>query len=63
MLDGYFADTGGTIVVPPISGIKARLCHAAQMALKNAIAEATIDAPINRLGKLSNALPKLTNLR
>lgn len=50
-LDGYFADTGGTMVVPPISGVKARLCHATQMALKNALAEATAGAPINRIGK------------
>src|SRR4051812_45661591 len=31
-LDGYFADTGGTRVVPPVSAEKARLCHAAQQA-------------------------------
>src|SRR5688572_5802823 len=30
-LDGYFADTGGTIVVPPVAGIKARLCHATRL--------------------------------
>lgn len=50
-LDGYFADTGGTIVVPPVSGIKARLCHAAQLALRRALAEARAGAPINRIGK------------
>jgi len=50
-LDGYFADTGGTVVVPPISRIKARLCHATQLALKHAVAEAKAGAPINRIGK------------
>lgn len=50
-LDGYFADTGGTIVVPPVSSIKARLCHATQLALKNALAEAKAGAPINQIGK------------
>ncbi len=50
-LDGYFADTGSTMVVPPISRIKARLCHAAQMALKKALAEAKAGASINRIGK------------
>ena len=51
-LDGYFADTGGTIVVPPISALKARLCHATQLALKNALAEAKAGAPINRIGRV-----------
>lgn len=50
-LDGYFADTGGTIVVPPVATVKARLCHATQLALKNALAEARAGAPINRIGK------------
>ena len=50
-LEGYFADTGGTIVVPPVTKIKARLCHATQLALKHALAEARAGAPINRIGK------------
>ena len=29
-LDGYFADTGGTIVVPPATPQKTRLCHASR---------------------------------
>ena len=49
--DGYFADTGGTTVVPPGSPIKTRLCHATQVALERAMSEATADAPINRIGK------------
>lgn len=50
-LDGYFADTGGTIVVPPVTAQKTRLCHATQLALTNALREAKADAPINRIGK------------
>lgn len=50
-LEGYFADTGGTMVVPPVSSIKARLCHATQLALQNALAEAKAGAPINQIGK------------
>lgn len=50
-LEGYFADTGGTMVVPPVSSVKARLCHATQLALKNALAEAKAGAPINQIGK------------
>lgn len=51
-LDGYFADTGGTTVVPPVASIKARLCHATRLALKHALVEARADAPINRIGKV-----------
>lgn len=50
-LDGYFADTGGTIVVPPVAEHQARLCHATQLALKNALVEAKAGAPLNRIGK------------
>lgn len=49
--EGYFADTGGTTVVPPASRVKARLCHATRLALKNALAEARAGAPINRIGR------------
>ncbi len=50
-LNGYFADTGATMVVPPISPTKARLCHATRVALDSALAQATADAPINGIGK------------
>lgn len=50
-LDGYFADTGGTRVVPPSSPVKQRLCHATRLALDAALAEATDGAPLNRIGR------------
>ena len=50
-LDGYFADTGGTVVVPPVATSKARLCHATKLALTRAMAEARAGAPINLIGK------------
>lgn len=49
--EGYFADTGGTIVVPPITKIKTRLLHATRLALTRALAQAQADAPINRIGR------------
>ncbi len=49
-LDGYFADTGGTRVVPPTSPLKTRLCEATRLALKGAMAEARAGAKINRIG-------------
>jgi methionyl aminopeptidase len=57
-LDGYFADTGGTRVVPPISHSKARLCHATQVALAHAMSEARAGAPINRIGKAIQAVAR-----
>lgn len=49
-LDGYFADTGGTRVVPPSTPLKQRLCHATRQALDAALVEATDGAPLNRIG-------------
>lgn len=49
-LDGYFADTGATRVVPPVSETKANLCAATREALDAALAQARAGAPINRIG-------------
>lgn len=62
-LEGYFADTGGTIVVPPDSVVKTRLCHATRLALKNALAEARADSPINRIGRAIQRTAKSHNFR
>lgn len=48
---GYFADTGGSIVVPPVTAEKSRLCEATRLALKQAINEARAGARINRIGR------------
>jgi methionyl aminopeptidase len=49
-LDGYFADTGGTRVIPPTTPQKTRLCHAARTALDNAMNHARAGRPINAIG-------------
>jgi methionyl aminopeptidase len=49
-LDGYFADTGGTTVIPPTTPQKTRLCHAARTALAEAMKEARAGQPINKIG-------------
>ena len=49
-LDGYFADTGGTGVVPPSSELKNRLCHATRQALAAAMRAARASAPLNGIG-------------
>jgi len=50
-LDGYFADTGGTQVVPPSSPEKLRLCHATRLALQEAMTAARAGAKLNQIGK------------
>lgn len=49
--DGYFADTGGSFVIPPISNEKQRLCFATREALNNAIHAARAGQPLNAIGK------------
>lgn len=49
-LGAYFADTGGTIVVPPSTPQKTRLCHATRMALVEAMKSARAGQPINGIG-------------
>ncbi len=49
-LDGYFADTGGTTVVPPSTPLKTRLCHATRTALAEAMKVARAGQPINGIG-------------
>jgi len=49
-LGGYFADTGGTRVVPPSNPLKTRLCHATRTALEQAMKQARAGQPISGIG-------------
>jgi methionyl aminopeptidase len=49
-LAGYFADTGGTSVVPPTNPQKTRLCHATRTALEQAMKQARAGQPMNGIG-------------
>lgn len=49
-LGGYFADTGGTVVVPPTTALKTRLCHASRTALTEAMRKARAGRPLNGIG-------------
>lgn len=49
-LGGYFADTGGTRVVPPTTAQKTRLCHATRTALQQAMKQARAGQPLNGIG-------------
>lgn len=57
-LDGYFADTGGTRVVPPSTPTKDRLCHATKLALREAVAQARAGNKLNRIGKAVQRVAK-----
>ena len=62
-LDGYFADTGGTRVVPPTTPAKTRLCWAARRALDAAMARARAGAPLNGIGKAIEQTARANRLR
>lgn len=49
-LDGYFADTGGSAIVPPEKKIHLHICAVAKKALEKAMLEARDGAKINRIG-------------
>lgn len=54
-LGGYFADTGGTRVVPPSNEIKDRLCTASREALNHALAQVRAGERINVIGRAIEA--------
>lgn len=62
-LDGYFADTGGTRVVPPSSPLKDRLCHAARLALHRAVDAARAGARLNGIGRAAQGVAKRHRFR
>jgi methionyl aminopeptidase len=49
--DGYFADTGGSFIIPPESKVKKQLCAATQEALQEAMKVARAGQPLNRIGQ------------
>lgn len=49
-MDGYFADTGGSAIVPPESKLYRQICDVARRALENAMLEARAGAKLNRIG-------------
>ncbi len=61
-LKGYFADTGGTTVVPPTIPLKRKLCHTTRSALSAAIKAAMAGQPINRIGVPFNVSQVPTSL-
>lgn len=62
-LDGYYADTGGTRVVPPSSRAKDALCAAARDALAAALDVARAGARLAALGETIEAVATARGLR
>jgi methionyl aminopeptidase len=67
MLDGYFADTGGSFVLQPDSSpqaaLKQRLCNAAQRARDAGIATARAGQRINEVGRAIERSVRATGFR
>lgn len=61
--DGFFADTGGSFAIPPLSNEKQRLCFATREALANAMQEARAGKPLNRIGKAIEQTAKRKGFR
>jgi len=56
--NGYFADTGGTFVMPPSNPLKDRLIHSTQLALTKACEYASAGKKLNGIGKAIQSVAK-----
>lgn len=61
-LDGYFADTGGSFIIPPESNIKRNLCLATKRALEMALKSTTAGQPLNNIGRAIEKEARRSNL-
>lgn len=57
-LGGYFADTGGSSILPPESKLHVKICAAAKKALELALLEARAGARLNRIGHAIEGVAK-----
>ncbi|MCB9399158.1 MAG: type I methionyl aminopeptidase [Acidobacteria bacterium] len=62
-LNGFFGDTGGTVVVPPDTALKRRLVYSTQMALKAAMSQARAGQPIREIGRAIEQTAKKKGFR
>lgn len=61
--DGFFADTGGSFTIPPVSVAQRRICSATREALNNAINVARAGRALNGIGKAIEQTAKRKGLR
>lgn len=57
-LDGFFADTGGSFIIPPVTKTKRQLCDATREALNAAIKAARAGRPLRVIGAAVEATAK-----
>jgi methionyl aminopeptidase len=62
-LGGYFADTGGTRIVPPTTPTKTQLVFAVRYALEQALKEVRHGAKLNRIGLAIERVAKANRFR
>jgi len=61
--NGYFADTGGTCIVPPGNPMKEKLLRATRQALKEAANAARADQPMNGIGRAIQRVARKTGFK
>jgi methionyl aminopeptidase len=61
-LNGYFADTGGSFIIPPESNLKKNLCIVTKRALELAMREARAGRPLNLIGRAIETHARQNNL-
>ena len=62
-LEGYWADTGASAVVPPTTAAHERLCAFTRKALDNALDAARAGRPVNVIGKAVEAVAQVGGYR
>lgn len=62
-IDGFFADTGASTVVPPDSPAKRRVRHSTRAALEAALGEVRAGARLNRIGHAIEGVARRSGLR
>jgi len=61
--NGFFADTGGTLVTPPCSQVKSRLLHATRTALDEACDYIRAGRSVNGIGKTIERVARRNRFR
>ena len=61
--DGYYADTGGSFVVPPSDFLKDKLISSTKLALRDACRSAKAGRPLNVIGKSIQKVAKQKGFR
>ncbi|WP_086929667.1 type I methionyl aminopeptidase [Agarilytica rhodophyticola] len=61
--NGYFADTGGSFVVPPSTYLKDKLIASTKLALNEACRHASAGSPLNVIGKSISKVAKQKGFR